>query len=196
MHGAAVEGPRCAWCAWCVCDVWYVCGVCGVCGAVVGLRKDSAVLSGVKSSPVRLSSARERRLVTLSQLTGRTRVLAWARGAAGVVAPSGPAGRWGSWEAAVEEEEEDVEEKAALNLLSSVPTFLSPEKDGVKDRLLACCTWPASCSRCFRCLSSSSFFFLSSSSRLRCRSSSFRRCRSRSRGAVLGRRSCGMKPDG
>lgn len=96
----------------------------GGCDAAVGVREDSEV-SGVRSSPPKLSSALEIRLVTLSQLTGRTRVLACSRGA-GVVAPSGPAGPCcGS-----------LGEKAALSLLNKVPTFLSPARDWVKERLL------------------------------------------------------------
>lgn len=153
-----------------------------VCGAVVGLPADSSVgcADGGESSLPILSSVLERRLVTLSQLTGRTRVLACVRGVGGVVAPSGSADRWGS-----------LEEKAALSLLNRGKDFLLSWTEVIRPLVLS------SCSRCFFCLfclSWSSLFLLSSSFLLR--SSSFLRCLSRSLGAVLGLRSWGIKPEG
>lgn len=150
-------------------------------GAVAGLRVDTAVEGG-RCSPLTESSILESRLVTLNQLTGRTRVLACVRGV-GLFAPSAIAGLCGSLGA-----------KAALSLLNSVPTFLSPFNDEMNGFLLSW-DWPCDCaflllssdSRCFRCFCSSCLFF---------RSSSFLRCLSISLGAVLGRSSCGMKPEG
>lgn len=157
------------------------------CGAVVGLLEYVAV-GGGQSSP-KTEPALEFRLVTLNQLTGRTLVLGCVIGGAEVFVPSGPAGLCESLE------------KAALSLPNNAPTFFSPPNEEVKDLLLSwlglgCCIrcLLSSPSRCFLCLSSS--FFLKSSSSLFFRSSSFLRCLSMSLDAVLGRNSCGTKPDG
>lgn len=157
----------------------------GVCEAAVAGGGSSAV-GDEKSSVGVVSSILDSRLVTLSQLTGRTLVLAWGRGRGiGVVVPSGPSelfcGSWG-W-------------KADLSLLKRPLDRLSPEKEP-RDVLFSCSRslrFLSSCSACL--LRFSSCFFLSSSSFFRF-SSSFFFCLSMSLGVALGRSSWGMNPDG
>lgn len=96
----------------------------GLCGAVVGLLEDAAV-DGGQSSP-KADPTLEFRLVTLNQLTGRTRVLGCVMSDAGVVVPSVPASLCGS-----------LEEKAALSLSNNEPTFFSPPNEEVNDLLLS-----------------------------------------------------------
>lgn len=139
--------------------------------AVVGRWADSVAVAKAPSPKGRSSVRVDSRLVTLSQLTGRTRVLACVR-ATGEGMPSMARGLIGSFD-----------DKAALSLLKRVPTFLSPGSE-TKDFLLsASWVWAlvllSSNSLCFLILFSS-FFFLSSS---------LLRCRSASRDAGLGRSS-------
>lgn len=92
--------------------------------AVVGLKPASADAAEDPSPRGRSSVRVDSRLVTLSQLTGRTRVLACVRGTAAGMG-STARDRVGS-----------LDDKAAFSLLRRVPTFLSPGTEA-KDFLLS-----------------------------------------------------------